>query len=83
LKWVRRAVQDLRAVTAPERFLGEHGCARHRPMLERELHRGPHVRLEQREARKSLLEQIAQARPAVGACRIEAAHRTQALLDDR
>jgi len=82
LQRVRSAMQDLRAMTAPERFLGQHGCACHRPMLERQLHRGAHVRLEQGEAREGLLEEVAQPRPTVRARRIKAADRAQALFDD-
>jgi len=78
---MRRTVQDLGAMAAAERFFGQHRRALHGPMLERQLHCSAQLRLKHLETRKCLVEQVAQARPSVGACRIEAPHRPQAFFD--
>jgi len=80
---MRGAAQDLRAMATAKRLFGKDRGALHCPVLERQLHRSAHGRLEQLEARESLVEEIAQARQTVGLCRLESAYRTQALLDDR
>jgi len=78
---MRSTVQDLGAVAAAKRFFGKHRRALHGPMFERQLHRSAQLGLEHLETRKRLVEQVAQARPSIGARRIEAPHRTQALFD--
>jgi len=80
---MRGALQDLGAMAAPERLLGQHCGTFHRPVFERELHCSAQLRLEHLEARKGLVEQVTQARSSVGASRFEAPHRPEAFLDNR
>ena len=53
-------------MAAPVRLLLEQAGALERPLLERELRGGAHLRLEFLEARKGLLEQLVHPRSAVG-----------------
>ncbi len=78
-----RVLEDADPVAAPIGLLVEQAGPLERPLLERELRRGAHLRLELLEARESLLEQLAHPRPAVGLARDEAAHRAERGVDHR
>ena len=70
-------------MAAPVRLLLEQAGALERPLLERELRRGAHLRLELLEAREGLHEQLVHARAAVGLVRGEGAHRPERSIDRR
>ena len=57
-----RVLEDAHAVAAAVGLLLEQAGALERPLLERELRRGAHLRLELLEARKGLAEQLVHAR---------------------
>jgi hypothetical protein len=78
----KRVLEDADAMAAPVRLFLEQAGALERPLLERQLRGGAHLRLEFAEARKRLGEQLVHARPAVGRLRREGAHRPEGRIDD-
>jgi hypothetical protein len=76
-------VQHVAPVAAPVGLLFEEIHALQGFVLERELERRPHVRLEPLEQREGLVEQLPHASEAVGGRRLEAPHGRQALRDHR
>jgi hypothetical protein len=79
----KRVLEDPHAMAAPVRLLVEQAGALERPLLERELRRRAHLRLELGEARERLREQLVHARAPVRFVRRERAHRAERRIDDR
>src|SRR5258705_244217 len=74
---------DASALAAPIGLLFEEARALERLVLEGELQRGTHVRLEPLEQREGAVEELAHATQPVRGLRLVAAHRGQPLRDHR
>jgi hypothetical protein len=75
-------VQHIASVPAAEGLFLQPAEAFERLVLEGELERGAHVRLELSEQREGLVEQLSHPPQAVGRLRFETPHRGQRLGDD-